>query len=95
MIDAFSTDAALILHDPTRPPLSSIWDRFTGGFEAMLQGVLGVTASLWGAPLTTMSAAFHTPFPEFRVFSTIHSASPSGEASFPRRHPVRFSCNVA
>ena len=74
MIDAFARDAAYILHDPMRHPLSSVWDRFTGGFEAMLQGVLGVTASLWGAPLTTMSAAFHTPVPQFRAFSTIHSS---------------------
>ena len=74
MIDAFSTHGASILHDPTRHPLSSVWNRFTGAFEAMLQGVLGVTASLWGAPLTTMSAAFHTPVPEFRAFSTIHSS---------------------
>ena len=74
MIDAFSTDATSMLHDPTRHPLSSVWDRFTGGFEAMLQGVLGVTASLWGAPQTTISAAFHTPFPEFGTFSTIHSS---------------------
>ena len=75
MIEAFARDAAYILHHPMRHPLSSVWNGFTGGFEAMqLQGVLGVTASPWGAPLTTMSAAFHTPLPQFRAFSTIHSS---------------------
>ena len=73
MIDAFARDAAYILHHPMRHPLSSVWSRFTGGLKAMLQGVLGVTASLWGGPLTTMSAAFHTPTPQFSAFSTIHS----------------------
>ena len=42
--------------------MSSIWDRFTGGFETMLQNALGVIASLWGAPLTTMSAGSNTRY---------------------------------
>ena len=50
MIDAFPTGAAWILSEPRRHPLSSMWDRFTGGFEAMLQSVLGATACLWGDP---------------------------------------------
>ena len=74
MIDSFTADAMKVLHDPVMQHQSIVRERCTRGVKMIWQGSLGVTASLWGGPVTTTSAAFYPPHAEYRPFTTVRSS---------------------